>query len=245
MFLKLRPLLYSLIFLAGLELIVFFHQYVFYIIFCLVLMAMFQGWKIGRKWKFSIVPIFFVISSVSLLYFITIFYEQQVFIALAVTMYYFSLLGAYRLSQYEGDQTARAINAAATVATIFFTYAASYGLYLNFLVPLYSLMLAYLLATLFLSYQYFSIIQSDKKLAWAYSLLISLAMVEIVWTINFWPFGYLTTGVVALILYFMLWDIIKSYFLNILSKKRITFNLIFLLMLLIFVLASSKWIPVI
>ena len=245
MFLKLQPLLYSLLFFAGLELIVFFHEHVALIIFLLLIMAMFQGWKIGHKWKFSVLPISFVLSSVALLYLVTIRYEQQAFIILASGMYYLSLLGAYRLSLYENDQTAKGMNMAATVSTIFFTYASAYGLYLNFLVPLYYLMLVYLLITLFVSYQYFSIIHPHKKMVWAYSFLIALAMTEIVWTINFWPFGYLTSGVVALILYFVLWDIIQSHFLNILSKRRVMANLIFFSILTGLVLVSSKWIPVI
>jgi hypothetical protein len=274
MFLKLQPLLYSLIFFVGLELVVFFHRHVILIMFFLLLMALFQGWKIGHKWKFSILPIFFVISSLALLYLVTIHYEQQVFIILASVIYYLSLLGAFRLSQYEGDQTARGMNMTATVSTIFFTYASTYGLYLNFLVPLYYLIIVYLVATFFISYQYFSIIHPHtkipsgevenkinnlenaknsfgvgvnphKKMVWVYSLLIALSMAEIIWTINFWPFGYLTSGVVALILYFVLWDIIQSHFLNILSKKRTVANLIFFSILIGLVLISTKWIPVI
>ncbi|HRY82111.1 MAG TPA: hypothetical protein P5232_00180 [Candidatus Moranbacteria bacterium] len=245
MFLKLQPLIYSIFFFIGLELIVFFHRHVIFIVFFLLFMALFQGWKIGHRWKFSVLPIFFVISSVALLYLVTIFYEQQAFIILASAMYYLSLLGAYRLSLYEGDQTARGMNMAASVSTIFFTYASAYGLYLNFLVPLYYLMLVFLFATLFVSYQFFSIIYHDKKIVWAYSFLISLVMAEIIWTINFWPFGYLTSGVVALILYFVLWDIIQSYFLNILNKRRAIANIIFFSLVIGLVLATSKWIPVI
>ena len=160
-------------------------------------------------------------------------------------MYYLSLLGAYRLSKYENDQTAKGMNTAASMATIFFTYAGAYGLYLNFLVPLYYLMLVYLVTTFFVSYQYFSIICVNKKKVWLYSLVVSLVMAEIAWTINFWPFGYLTSGAVALILYFVLWDIIQKNFLDIIRKKRIIFNLIFFSVLASLVLISSKWIPVI
>ena len=245
MFLKLQPLLYSLIFFIGLELIVFFHANVLFIMLFLLLMALFQGWKIGRKWKFSILPIFFVISSVALLYLVTIRHYQQIYIILAFVMYYLSLLGAYRLSKYENDQTAKGMNTAASMATIFFTYAGAYGLYLNFLVPLYYLMLVYLVTTFFVSYQYFSIICVNKKKVWLYSLVVSLVMAEIAWTIDFWPFGYLTSGAVALILYFVLWDIIQKNFLDIIRKKRIIFNLIFFSVLASLVLISSKWIPVI
>ena len=115
----------------------------------------------------------------------------------------------------------------------------------GYLVPLYYLMLVYLVTTFFVSYQYFSIICVNKKKVWLYSLVVSLVMAEIAWTINFWPFGYLTSGAVALILYFVLWDIIQKNFLDIIRKKRIIFNLIFFSVLASLVLISSKWIPVI
>ena len=156
------------------------------------------------------------------------------------------LLGAYRLGKYNEDKTARGMNMAATSVTIFFTYASAYGLYLNFLVPLYALMIVYLLITLFISYQHFSIIKGGQKnLIWIYSFLLALVMAELVWTMNFWPFGYLTTGTAALILYYVLWDMTQSYFLNLLSKKRVVANMIFFSVLILMILASSKWIPVI
>jgi hypothetical protein len=270
MFLKLRPLLCSLVFLAGLELIVFFHRHVFIVALFLLIFSFYEGWKLGGRWKFSVLPTFFAVSSVSLLYLIALNYEQQVFILLATFIYYLSVLGAYRLNHYDQDKTARGMIMAATVATLFFAYSSAYGLYLNFLVPLYSLMLAYLFVTALVSYQYFSIIYSfagddlhinpnlnitefmgektsmgDKKSAWIYSLLLALIMSELIWTMNFWPFGYLTTGVIALILYYTLWDIVRCYFLDSLNKKRVIGNVILFMFLIGFVLTSAKWIPVI
>lgn len=246
MFLKLRPLLCSLIFLLGLEFIALKQEAVLVVASSLFVISLFEGKKIGGKWFFSVLPIFFTLSSTALLYLITLAYEQQIFIALASSMYYMSLLGAYRLGKYEGDQTARGMNMAAASVTIFFTYASAYGLYLNFLVPIYVLMLVYLLVTLFISYQHFSIIKNDqKKLVWTYSFLLALVMVELIWAMNFWPFGYLTTGTVALILYYVLWDMTQGYFLNLLSKKRAIANAVFFSVLILMILASSKWIPVI
>lgn len=246
MFLKLRPLICSLFFIAGLEAIVFFPEYVLFIVFFLFLFSLYQGKRIGKGWNFSVLPVFFTLSSVALLYLVTLIYEQQTFIILASIMYYLSLLGAYRLSRYENDQTARGMNMAATAATIFFTYAGAYGVYLNFLVPLYWLMAVYLVVTLLVSYQYFYIIKkTDKSLVWIYSFILALAMSEIIWTMNFWPFGYLTTGVIALILYYVLWDLIQSHFLNLLSKKRVVVNIILFSFVIGLILLSSKWIPVI
>jgi len=246
MFLKFRPLLQSFIFIFGLEFILFRPDSFMLVMIFLLMVSAYGSRKIGGRWFFSVLPIFFTFSSLALLYLITLEFEQQIFIALASVMYYLSLLGAYRLGIYAGDKTARGMNMAAMAATIFFTYAGAYGLYLNFFVPLYYLMLVYLIVTLLVSYQYFSIIQSDnKKRAWTYSFLLALVMTELIWTMNFWPFGYLTTGVIALILYYVLWDLVQSYFLNILSKKRVVANMIFFSVLTVMVLLSAKWLPVV
>jgi hypothetical protein len=245
MFLKLRPLLFSLIFFVSLEFILFKASFVFLTAIFLFLLALYEGQKIGGRWLSSVLPAFFVLSSVALLYLIGLAYEQQIFIILSSIMYYFSLFSAYRLSQYSGDQTAKGMNIAAAFATIFFTYSSAYGLYLNFYVPLYYLMLTYLIVTLLVSFQYFAIInRSQRNLVWVYSFLLALIMTEIVWTMNFWPFGYLTTGVIALILYYVLWDLTQCYFLNLLSRKRVMANMIFFSALVIVVLLTAKWIPV-
>jgi hypothetical protein len=246
MFLKLQPIIYSIIFLLGLEFIMFFHRHVIAAAVILLFFSIYTGKRLGGKWKFATLPAFFAVSSIALLYLIALSYEQQIFAILASAMYYLSLLGAYRLGQYQDDKTAKGMNMAATASTIFFTYASAYGLYLNFLVPLYLLMISYLIVTLLVSYQHLSIIKiDDKKVVWIYSFILALVMSELIWTMNFWPFGYLTTGVIALILYYVIWDIIQCYFLNNISKKRVVSNLVLFTFLIGMILMSAKWIPVI
>ena len=246
MFLKLRLLIFGLLFFGGLEFAVFQPRYFFLMAVFLALAAFFEGKKSGGRWLFSILPTTLTIFTVLQLYLIALVYEQQVFILLASGMYYLSLLSAYRLREYGQDQTARGMNMAAATAAIFFAYSSTYGWYLNFLVPLYWLMLAYLAATLFVSYQYFVIIKpGDKRNVWLYCFVLSLIMAEIIWTMNFWPFGYLTTGVIALILYYILWDLIQSHFLNLLSKRRVIANMVFFSTMIVLVLMTAKWIPVI
>ncbi len=246
MFLKLQSFIYTVIFLFGLELIIFRPSWVFWVLIFLVILSLQDGFGMGKKWRFVILPMFCSISSVNLLYLVSIFFEQQIFILISSLMYYFSLFSASRLRKYELDQTARGMNMAAAMATIFFTYAGVYGLYINFSVPLYWLMLSFLIVTLFVSYQHFSIISNEtKKIIWTYSFLIGLAMTEIIWMMSYWPFGYLTTGVIALILYYVLWDIIQSHFLGLLSRKKIIANMIIFSFLIVLVLISSKWLPMI
>lgn len=246
MFFKLRPLIFSLVFLASLEVIIARGEYAFGVAIFLFLLSLYEGRSIGGKWIFSVLPVFFILSSVALLYLISGNVEEQIFIFLASSMFYLSLFSAYRLGKYSGDQTAKGMNITAAFATIFFTYASAYGLYLNFLVPLYYLMITYLVVTLLVSFQYFVIIKkNEQKKVWTYSFILALAMAEIVWTMNFWVFGYLTTGVIALILYYILWDLTQSYFLNLLSQKRVVANMVFFSCLVVLVLLTSKWTPVV
>jgi hypothetical protein len=245
MFYKFKLVLIGLLYFFGLELVVFRPNWLPLILFFLLAMALVEGKKIGKKWSFSILPVFFVLFSVALLSLVALVYEQQIFIILSTAMFYLLILGTYRLEAYEGDQTARGMLMAVTSTTIFFAFASTYGLYLNFLVPLYVLMLVNLGVTFFVSYQYFSIIKKEGRKVFLYSFILALIMAEIVWTINFWPFGYLTTGVVMLILYYVLWDLTQSYFLNLLSRKRVIANMVFFSALIVLVLLSAKWIPVI
>lgn len=245
MLLKLQPFLYSLFFLLGLELIVFGSSATFIVAFFLLVLSVYSGVKLGGKWFFSILPSFLALSSMTLLFLVTASLDKQIFIALSTGIFYLAVFGAYRLGLYMDDRTARGMNMAAMASTIFFAYASAYGFYLNFYVPLYYLMGAYWLVTLLVSCQYFLIIKKDNsKTVWAYSFLLAFVMAEVVWVMSFWPFGYLTAGVIALILYYVIWDLIQSYFLNILNKKRVVANMVFFPVIIAMVLLSAKWLPI-
>ena len=245
MIFKLKLFIITLLFGLGLELILLNSSFLFPILVALFLLAIFTGRKLGGKWIYSNLPMLFTLSSLGTLYLISTRLEEQIFIFLACAFYYLILLGIFRLRGYKFDKTARGMIMAGTTATIFFSFSVSYGLYLNFLIPLWVLMLDYFLITILMSFQYFSIIQEDSFKVWTYSFILSLAMMEIIWAMNYWPFGYLTTGVISLILYYVLWDLIQSYFLNLLSRKRVAVNMTFFSLIIIMVLLSAKWLPVV
>lgn len=245
MFLKLQPLLHAIIFLVGLELIFFKAGAAVFIAVALIVISIYNGAKLGGRWHFSILPSCFTLSTLTLLYLITGGIDSQIFILVSTGIYYMALLGAHRLGTYVNDQTAKGMNMAVMAITIFFAYAGAYGIYLNFFVPLYYLMLAYWAVTILVSFQYFSIIKDgSRRKIWIYSFLLAFVMAEMVWVMNFWPFGYLTAGVIALIMYYVLWDLIQSHFLNVLSRKRVAVNMVFFPIVIAFILLSAKWLPI-
>ena len=201
--------------------------------------------KIGKKWGYVVMPVVLSFSSALLHYLIDSTIEKQIFILLSSFLYYFTLLGIHRLNACPQDQTARGLISASLMTTIFFFYSSIYGVYLNFSISLWVLMLIFLGVTYAISRQYFLLVNPDKKIVSIYSLVLAMALAEIAWVINFWPFGYLTTGVIVLMLYYVLWDLIQNYFLNLLSKKRMIINTVFFGILIVLILTTSRWLPVI
>ena len=124
MFFALPVLLYTLIFLAGLELAIFFNQIIFYFAIISIIISLWGSKKIGKNWTNTIIPVLLSISSFLLLYLIDSTIEKQIFVFLSILLYYIAVLGIFRISEYNKDQTARGMIAAGAVTALFFFYSA-------------------------------------------------------------------------------------------------------------------------
>ena len=258
MFFQFRVFVYSLIFLGLLEFLsadsvgnglgpLSIHVFLLGIVIFFVLLTYFYqiAKRVSRRASMTPMPIIFVASTIGLLYFVQSEKQENLLITLSVVCYYFIHLALYRLRTYHKDKTAHGIVAAGCLATIFLFYATSYGIYLNFAISLWFLMSALMIVTTLVSFQYFWLINENKKNVLNFSLVLGLVMAEIVWAVNFWPFGYLTTGVINLIFYYVFWDLVQCHFLGILSKRRIIANMVFFGILVALVLSSTRWLPVV
>lgn len=201
--------------------------------------------NVSRKLWMTPIPVLLTISTTGLLYFVQSIKQQQLLILLAGIAYYFLHIALYRLRTCETDKTARGVISAGSVSTIFLFYAMSYGIYLNFAIPLWILMGMLMIVTVLVSLQYLWLINSDSKIVLNYSLVLGFVMAEIIWILNFWPFGYLTTGVISLIFYYVFWDLVQRHFLCELSKRRVVANVIIFGLLTALVLSSTRWLPVV
>jgi hypothetical protein len=217
-----------------------------FILLSIILIYFYQiAKRVSQRWSMTPMPVLFTLSTWGLLYFVQSRNQQYVLITLAAIAYYLVHISLYRLHVYYKDATARGIIAAGSISTFFLFYAMSYGIYLNFDISLWILILVLTSVTVLISFQYFWLINENKKNVLNYSLILGLIMAEIIWVLNFWPFGYLTTGVITLIFYYVFWDLVRSYFLNELSKKRVVANMIFFGFLVTLVLSSTRWLPIV
>ena len=250
MFWNFRIFLLSVLFFAALRATLIYSDYIFWIWLLFGLVLLFSTRRLAKRWFFAILPLLLSASSVSLLFFIDSLNFIKVFVFLTAAVFYFCLLGSYRLSKYNKDQTAKGMYNTAAFSALFFFYAASYGWYLNEIrLPVWELtvilMAIFAVITFFISSLSFTVNQLSSHERWLYAFILALALTQVVWIQSFWPFGYLTVGTVALIIYYVSWDIIRNYFSDKFSFKEVVFNLAFLFGSIAILLVSSKWYPVV
>ncbi|MEI9967060.1 MAG: hypothetical protein WDN67_05580 [Candidatus Moraniibacteriota bacterium] len=177
--------------------------------------------RLTKRWSDAYLPGLLALTSPTLLSFVETEREQQTLILLCTGMFYFSLLGIYRLRHAPQDKTAQAIVSTAAMAALFFFFSSAYGFYLNFSFPLWGLMLLFFLGTTLTSYDTFIDVEPhNKERVRLYSALLGLMMGELSWAMSFWPFGFLTTGALAAIFYFIAWEIAFDSFRKSLSPQE-------------------------
>lgn len=244
MFLYFPSIFQSIIFILFLELILFYGGF-FWISFVLFLIVSLISFRISAKaWSGLFIAGVFYVSIWTILQLIDYDAEKHIFIAISALVNYFLLFGVYRISKKPDSETAKGVVAMSAMAVIFLFFSASYGVYLNFNIPSWMLMTFYFFNIALISYQYFLLIgEENKKKVLVYSLILGFGVLEMGWVVNFWPFGYLTTGVILLMFYYIIWDLSQNYFKNILSVKKVLVNLIFFMIASSVILYSSIWLP--
>lgn len=203
------------------------------------------GRAIGRHFFFAIVPVTLAVAVIALLFFVDSARQRDVLIGITAAFVYAVTLGSYRLSRNPRDAVARGMVIAAATTSVFFFYAALFAIALNFLVPSWAIGAAVFVVTTVVTWQYFVMIAPHDRFVQAavYSLALGLVMTESTLIAALWPFGYLTTSIVLLMIYYVLWDLGQGYFLDRLSKVRLVTNVVFFLLLATIVLLTAQWMP--
>ncbi len=244
----LRTSLYTIVFGVGMIAVVAAMsgdlRYGMPVAFALMIVAGFSGWRIGHMIVYAVLPVAISFAAMALLYFIDNVVERYIFVGLVIALFHAALFGIKRICKNPYDMTARSIFSATLIATVFMFYAASYGFYINFNIPLWIFIIAHFVfigGVTFLSLRAYV---SNYRRIGLYSAVIAFGMMQFVWMTNFWPFGYLTTAVVTLLFYYVLWDLVQMEFLETLSKKRIIITLTYCIILTIAVLLTTQWLLV-
>lgn len=237
-------LLVALFFFGAFEVVLAFPSKLIWISAAAIVLLWRFSWKLGGSPSSAAIPTLFSISTALILFFVSSPAQKHALLAIAAAVFYVSLLGVYRLHQYAGDKTARSMLSLSAVASLFFYYSAFYGIFLNFRFFTQPMMMAsFGVVTFLAAYHSFSaFLPKRRERARFFALVLGFLIMEIAWIAGFWPFGYLTTGVVALMFLAVPWDIFQHSVEGRLSRKRTIAVLAVVLFLLSMVLASSAWV---
>lgn len=205
-------------------------------------LAMIASRQLTGKWYPAFLPSVVAFSALLLLSLIDNEFEQDVFTWVATLLFYSSLLGIYRLKIVPEDETARALLNTAALASLFFTYAAAYGLYLNYTVPIALLMFVFFLATTIVAFQtLFWAGRDDVRSVFLSSVALGTVIGELIWIVHFWPFGYLTVGAVMLVFFYGLWRSMLDLLRQTATLRRTIIESAMLLLLIALLIATSPW----
>lgn len=208
----------------------------------LSILSLVSAKRVTKRFRNSFLPIFLSFSMPSFLLLVDSPGEKTVISVIASGMYYLGFLALYRIRHAPSDGTARAFLSVSMLSVLFFFYSAAFGFYLNFSVPLWTLILAFSLGSFGAAYQTLSSALPDNRRRVAlYSSAIAFGTAEISFLISFWPFGYLTAGATMLLFFHIPWSMADSLFLGTLSRKRTVGYLLMTLVLLGLLLWSAPW----
>lgn len=240
-----RTIFYAVIFGVGMAAVVAAmagrFQYGISVAIALLIVAGFAGWHIGASILYAAVPVVIGMTAMALLYFIDNTTEQYIFVALVAMLFCAALFGIKRIRANPYDMTARSLFSASLIATVFMFYAGAYGFYINFDIALWVFLLIHVIMIGMMTFVSLRAYVSDYRRNALYSATVAFGMMQFAWMTNFWPFGYLTTAVVTLMFYYVLWDLTQMEFLQTLSKKRIIITLTYGIVLTVAVLATTQW----
>ena len=244
----LRSVFYTIVFCVGIQIVIntvtLSDRGGVTLAVAVLALAIFAGWNVGKSVIYSFLPFAIGISSIGLLYFIDNLQEKRLFGLLVSVLFYAALFGIKRIRKNPFDMTARSFFSASLIATIFLFYSVVYWFYINLNIPLWLFLVTHFIFVMMVTFVSLRAYSSDYRRIVLYSAVIAFSMIQLVWMSNFWPFGYLTTAVVSLVFYYVLWDLVQMEFLEILSKKRIVSTIIFCIILAISVLLTTQWLLV-
>ncbi len=256
MFLKFQPLIYSVFFLLSLEVVVLKENWIETVAGFLIFLTILIVWPLTRKPRFIALPLFLSLGALALLSLIDNNVERHIFIILTSGIYYLTLMGGYRLRFYASDQTALGMVNLATLCTAFMWFTAALGFYLNYQVQYWAIIL-FIITIFLMALPSFCINAKDaqdrfKKKGFKIiktkfigiiflNLILAFLMSQLLWGILTWPFGYLTLGGSALIIFYELWDVIRLHLRNELTLKKVFLNGVIGIILLTGILLTAQW----
>ncbi len=269
MFFHFKAFLLSLVALLLFEVLIFREDLFLSVLAVGLLFNFVFVWFLVRYFRFLANPLVIIVGTIGLILLVDGFWQRQLVVLLSYASYYLSLLAFFRLKKYSCDQTAQGMVNWSSFVALFFCLSAVFGWYLNihffdyrqgvgleYFLTAIAMLAVFSVASssfsiLIISHRLLSENSSCKSVQaltlseLKQSLWQALIMVFILFQLFFlmllWPFNYLTTSAIFIIVYFALWDVARNFIQN--KARILSFwkNFVLTVFLIILLMVSTSW----
>lgn len=251
-----RSLILPILYFLSLELVLIRPSLFFWVALALIVASILGVLQISKRRRLflAICPLMFLVASFFLLPLIGGEIVIHIYVILAAFVFWlcFFQLRLFFSSEEKLLKNSLDLGRSLNLAACFLWFSGIYGLYINFYPSLWLVSLGAFFGGLLLSFHFLRLSLFTTSETSNYLpplkfvlavLIISLSIFQIFWALLFWPFTYLTIGVVLVIIYYIALNIWQSKFRGTLSRGLILKRLFLGGVLVALILATSKWLP--
>lgn len=241
MFIYIKPLIYSLLMVFGLEILVIYLDYSAWILFVLFVINLIASWQVSKRFKIPYLPSLFVVGSAVLLFFVDPGMLRHIYITSAGAVYYLILYSINLFNENKKSEFVIKINYITSLITLFLWLSGIMALYLNSIFGVWTILGGVFFIAYLISYQLLKRTLQTKIKYFLVSFVLAYCVSVIAWACLFLPFSYLTLSAIIFASYF----IIVNYFIQNknqkLTKLSFTFDVLIFVLAVLAVLYTAKW----
>lgn len=238
-----KPLVFSVLFYIIFQLFLIKRQFFVWFILAFFVVAIMGVYRVSEKRGFlMILPLSFAFGSLVLFALVTGRISEQVYIGLAALGFFMTLLQTSKKIRKIDNELWYKINTSLIFIVMFIWSAGLYGLYLKTGLSFWPLALANL-GIFGILYYYAIKINELKVETRIFVLLFIIINLEILWSLSFTQFTHLTIGAIILLVNYIMWDILENHSKGTLTKKLLLADSLFFIVVVIGLLATTKWLP--
>ncbi len=218
--------------------------FVFIVSFFLIVFTSFSLASFRGVFIISILPVFFTFSSLAFILLLPRFFIQLFLLTILFVLYvYFKTVYYYLFDKtYYKKGYLQNLSSYANFLTVYFLSSFMYGIQILVSVPIYDLILFFILAVFLLVYQVFWANEISFRSSAHFILLITLLLSELAWAVSFLTLNYFVLGLILAISYYVIIGLSRFYLLDILNKKLVKMYLSFGLVSVLAVILTARWI---
>lgn len=186
-------------------------------------------------------------SSFLMLVFVEGTMYKQLYIAFSVVSFFalvsrFVGMKVYEIQRMAYEQQYSYVDFA-MLLTSFFFYSGFFGLYLHIeSFALWHLLVAVFASNTILFFLFFYFNDLSLKKIWLYVFVLTFIILEMTWTLSFWPTGLLGRGAVLFFAYYLLSGLGKHFLKETFSMKVLREYVLVGVVVLILILSTTQWV---